>query len=360
MASSSTARASLPAEGSLFWDYLEGQPLGAVLEMDLRADSDKLGDQDGDKERQRAPFSVKKVSDDEWRVLLDGKAEGELIPGHSSTKALFWLVRQQGQEFISVARGGTDPLEIKKEMVDQGRAAEQPAFISIREPIELNSDDEESLPLTELFKGEGKSIYEVVRPPPPPCPCMHMLRMHMRMHTNTNTHMHKHTHTHTHTHEHMHVHMHMHEHMHHCGLVLRVPLLRARACVLAGPTFAYSSGDSARARPKPGVCVTGIVTVTVTRPITPIALALAAAASASRITRGTRSTAATATAAAAAAAAAAARAGAAAAEEEAGTRQRSTGGVSTRAAVPRPRTKWSRVGKIWQAMLQKGPPGRVK
>ena len=105
----------------------------------LRADSEKLGvgDQDGDEESQRAPLSVKKVSDDEWRVLLDGKAEGELIPGNSSTKALFWLVRQQGQEFISVARGGTDPLEIKKEMVDQGRAAEQPAFISVLSLIHI-------------------------------------------------------------------------------------------------------------------------------------------------------------------------------------------------------------------------------
>jgi hypothetical protein len=71
------------------------------------------------------------------------------------------------------------------------------------------------------------------------------------------------------------MHMHMHMHMHHCGPVLRVPLLRARACVLAGPTFAYSSGDSARGRLRLGVCFTGIVTVTITRPIiTPLGLAL--------------------------------------------------------------------------------------
>ena len=168
MASSSTALWSLPTVGSLYWDYLQRVPVGAVIGMDLQDGSKELSDQEPE-EREPAQFSVKKVSDGEWR-LLDGGAERELTRGNSSTAALFVLVRQQmkGQDSIVVAHG-TDPRQVKKEMVDQGRcSSEQPRFFSISETIELNSDDdEEKLPVTEALKREGKSMYESVPAPPP-------------------------------------------------------------------------------------------------------------------------------------------------------------------------------------------------
>ena len=69
MASSSSAPPSgepLPAPGSLYWEYLEAVPLGAVIAMDLKPDSEELI-----MPYQLWQFSVKKVHDGEWR-LLDG------------------------------------------------------------------------------------------------------------------------------------------------------------------------------------------------------------------------------------------------------------------------------------------------
>ena len=166
-APSSRARRPLPAPGSLYFDYLEATPVGAVIDMDLKGVAEE-----GNQERKPCQFSTKKVGDGEWS-LIDGGTESVSIGGVATTAALFTFVRlnMQGESSISVAHG-TDPRRIKKEVVDQGLEPELPRFFSIAETIELNSDDdEEKLSVTEMVKREGKSLYEAVRP----------LHMHMQM-----------------------------------------------------------------------------------------------------------------------------------------------------------------------------------
>ena len=168
MASSSSAPPSgalepLPAAGSLYFDYLEAVPVGAVIDMDLNGVA-----KEGNQERKRCQFTTKKVGKGEW-ALTDGGTESASTGGAANTAALFKFVRQnmKGEDFIRVAHG-TDPRRIKKELVDQGLESEPPRFFSIAEIIELNSeDDEEKLTMTELVKREGKSLYEAVRPPRP-------------------------------------------------------------------------------------------------------------------------------------------------------------------------------------------------
>ena len=63
----------LPASDSLYWDYLQALPNGAVIAMDLQPDSEELGERPTVQfwEGSCVQFSVVKVSDGEWR-LLDG------------------------------------------------------------------------------------------------------------------------------------------------------------------------------------------------------------------------------------------------------------------------------------------------
>ena len=168
MASSSSAPPSgalepLPAAGSLYFDYLEAVPVGAVIDMDLNGVA-----KEGNEERKRCQFTTKKVGKGEWS-LIEGGTASAWTGGAATTINLFQLVRMnmQGESSIRVAHG-QDPRRIKKEVVDQGLESEPPRFFSIAETIELNSDDdEEKLPVTELVKREGKSLYEAVRPPRP-------------------------------------------------------------------------------------------------------------------------------------------------------------------------------------------------
>ena len=96
MASSSSAPPSgalepLPAAGSLYFDYLEAVPVGAVIDMDLNGVA-----KEGNEERKRCQFTTKKVGKGEWS-LTEGGTASAWTGGAATTINLFQFVRMNMQ-----------------------------------------------------------------------------------------------------------------------------------------------------------------------------------------------------------------------------------------------------------------------
>ena len=155
----------LPEHGTLFYHYLENSHVGATIYMDLQPDADELNEE----ERRTCQFIINKVAEDKW-----------LRPSHDerdepcTTCELFNYLKSslEGEHEVVVARG-KDPRVVKKEMVDAGREHGQMSFFSINVAIDLTKDDDdEDIPVSELRRCEGKSLYEKVRRHRiRPCPC---------------------------------------------------------------------------------------------------------------------------------------------------------------------------------------------
>ena len=100
----------LPAEGSLYYDYLEDMPVGLTMSFDLVPDAEELDEED----REAVLFTAKKTSVGKW-VGVPYKT------GAVSTKILFDHVREclPGEETMVVTLG-CDPRKVKKEYVERG------------------------------------------------------------------------------------------------------------------------------------------------------------------------------------------------------------------------------------------------
>ena len=117
---------------------------------------------------------INKVAEDKW--LRPKSAEDDApcttceIFDYSSEEYMKRAL--EGEHEIVVARG-IDPRVAKKEMVDMGMVDAEMTFFAINESIDLTKDDDdEDIPVSELQKCEGKSLYEKVRRPRiRPCPC---------------------------------------------------------------------------------------------------------------------------------------------------------------------------------------------
>ena len=155
----------LPESGTLYYYYLENSLVGTTIDFDLQPDADEL-DED---ERKMCQFLVTKVADDKW--LRDGHGEEDRP---CTTWELFnhLKIAAEGEHEVVVARG-KDPRVVKKEMVDAGREHGQMSFFSINVAIDLTKDDDdEDIPVSELRRCNGKSLYEKVRRHRiRPCPC---------------------------------------------------------------------------------------------------------------------------------------------------------------------------------------------
>ena len=155
----------LPESGTLYYYYLENSLVGTTIDFDLQPDADEL-DED---ERKMCQFLVTKVDDDKW--LRDGHGEEDRP---CTTWELFnhLKIAAEGEHEVVVARG-KDPRVVKKEMVDAGREHGQMSFFSINVAIDLTKDDDdEDIPVSELRRCKGKSLYEKVRRHRiRPCPC---------------------------------------------------------------------------------------------------------------------------------------------------------------------------------------------
>ena len=155
----------LPESGTLYYYYLENSLVGTTIDFDLQPDADEL-DED---ERKMCQFLVTKVADDKW--LRDGHGEED---EPCTTCELFNYLKSslEGEHEVVVARG-KDPRVVKKEMVDAGREHGQMSFFSINVAIDLTKDDDdEDIPVSELRRCNGKSLYEKVRRHRiRPCPC---------------------------------------------------------------------------------------------------------------------------------------------------------------------------------------------
>ena len=122
-------------------------------------------------------FLVTKVAVDQW--LRDGLGEED---EPCTTCELFNYLKSslEGEHEVVVARG-KDPRVVKKEMVgmmvDAGMVDAEMTFFAINEAIDLTKDDDdEDIPLSELRKCEGKSLYEKGTPAPhPPLPLLKVL-----------------------------------------------------------------------------------------------------------------------------------------------------------------------------------------
>ena len=139
--------------------------VGTTIDFDLQPDADEL-DED---ERKMCQFLVTKVDDDQW--LRDGHGE-EDQPCTTWELFNYLKIAAEGEHEVVVARG-KDPRVVKKEMVDAGREHGQMSFFSINVAIDLTKDDDdEDIPVSELRRCEGKSLYEKVRRHRiRPCPC---------------------------------------------------------------------------------------------------------------------------------------------------------------------------------------------
>ena len=155
----------LPESGTLYYYYLENSHVGTTIDMDLQPDADELNED----ERKMCQFLVTKVAVDQW--LRDGHGEED---EPCTTCELFNYLKSslEGEHEVVVARG-KDPRVVKKEMVDAGREHGQMSFFSINVAIDLTKDDDdEDIPVSELRRCNGKSLYEKVRRHRiRPCPC---------------------------------------------------------------------------------------------------------------------------------------------------------------------------------------------
>ena len=155
----------LPESGTLYYYYLENSHVGTTIDMDLQPDADELNED----ERKMCQFFVTKVAVDQW--LRDGHGEED---EPCTTCELFNYLKSslEGEHEVVVARG-KDPRVVKKEMVDAGREHGQMSFFSINVAIDLTKDDDdEDIPVSELRRCNGKSLYEKVRRHRiRPCPC---------------------------------------------------------------------------------------------------------------------------------------------------------------------------------------------
>ena len=147
----------LPAEGSLYYDYLEDMPVGLTMSFDLVPDAEELDEED----REAVLFTAKKTSVGKW-VGVPYKT------GAVSTKILFDHVREclPGEETMVVTLG-CDPRKVKKEYVERGEEeAEEssPIIMSIHDAILIDSDaEDENVAAVELQKRTvSKAMFEKV------------------------------------------------------------------------------------------------------------------------------------------------------------------------------------------------------
>ena len=102
MAAQVSENASMPVEGSSYFEYLRDFPVGISMEMDM-----------GFVEEEECVFTVTKVAQNQWRGC-------PFALGEVSTFELFKHVCDslEGEEFIGVSHG-KDPRKVKKEIVDR-------------------------------------------------------------------------------------------------------------------------------------------------------------------------------------------------------------------------------------------------
>ena len=170
----------LPANGSLYYDFLLTFPLGP-LEVDLpkpKEDDELFEDPE---EALVAPdFVLEKVAPDEWRDL----------PGYAgavSTACLFEYIskRMRGQETIVITHG-KDPRKVKREL--HALLPAGPRFISIPTIIDLDNEHEVAVGggAEKLCSASGVELFEKValtQPhsaslPHPPLPRCHISGCH--------------------------------------------------------------------------------------------------------------------------------------------------------------------------------------
>ena len=108
------------------------------------------------------------VADDKWL-----RPKLAVYDEPCTTCELFDYLKKATEDNEIVVARGIDPRAVKKEMVDMGMRDAEMTFFAINESIDLTKDDDdEDIPVSELRKCEGKSLYEKVRRPRiRPCPC---------------------------------------------------------------------------------------------------------------------------------------------------------------------------------------------
>ena len=136
MAAEVSSALELPVEGSLYWDYLLGIPVGERI--DIHLSSEPAGTLGADEESELI-FTVKRVGSDGWVGVKNDQAI-------TSTRALFEHVQavlaEDDEDVIRVAHG-RDPMKVKREIIDGGGEPEPIKFWTVNEVIELDSDSEE-------------------------------------------------------------------------------------------------------------------------------------------------------------------------------------------------------------------------
>jgi len=153
----------LPANGSLYWDYLSTYQLD-VIEVSLPEPQDDDDLFEDPEDALVAPdFVLEKVARDEWKNL----------PGHEgvvSTACVFEyiLARMRGKKDIVVTYG-KDPRKIKRELA--GSLSAGPRWFSIATVIDLEEEHEAAAQgsAEKLCSATGVALFEKVgRLPPPP------------------------------------------------------------------------------------------------------------------------------------------------------------------------------------------------